>query len=562
MLQNLHVKNLFLIDEINVDFAKGLNILTGETGAGKSLILGSIILALGGRFSSENLRNGVAFGLVELIFSIEHDSQRKALKQEGIFPEEDDTVTISRKFMQGKSTNRINGEMVSIAELKTVADVFLDMYGQHEHQELLYKKNHLKMLDLYAKQEVKGVLQDVKNCYGDYKKCLEEADSFLVNEEELKKEEDFLKYEVMEISEIDIKEEEDTQLEKDYRKMSYAKKIIEATQKAYEYTAGANIGGAQAIISHAIKALQEVVQFDEQANELYEQLTQIDDLLNDFNRELSGYVSDMEYAPEEFEKIENRLNAINRLKTKYGQSIEEIHAYKEKCETRLEEIQNHEIYKERAIKQLEKSKKELEIVTAKLTKLRKMQAKQFEAMIIDGLGELNFELVNFKINFKESADYTGNGKDDIEFFISLNAGESLKPLKEVASGGELSRIMLAIKTLLAEKDEIGTLVFDEIDVGISGRTAQKVSEKMALIAKHHQVLCITHLAQIAAMADTHFLIQKNMSERDTNTQIYPLSEEESIEEIARILGGAKITDTVYHSAKEMKIFAEQIKNQE
>lgn len=557
MLQSLHVKNLALIDEIEVEFNKGLNILTGETGAGKSIILGSVNLALGGRYTKDMIRRGADYGFVELVFHVENPKQTEKLKALEIYPE-DGLVVLSRRLMEGRSVSRINGETVTMALLKEAATILIDIHGQHEHQSLLYKKNHLGIVDEFAREYISEVKENVHDAYKNYKKCQKELAEAGMDEAERAKELSFLQFEVSEIQDADLRLGEDEELETLYRRMVNGRKIAEHAKEAYSYTSEDSTSASESL-SRAIRALSEISNIEERAAELYSQLVEVDSLLNDFNRELSDYSDSCEYSEEELYETENRLNDINHLKVKYGNSIESILKYCAEQEEKIQKLEDYENYIAQLKAQCEKAEKELLKHTKKLTKLRKEQAKILEAAITDGLKELNFADVKFEINFDTLKDYTADGMDDVEFMISLNPGQPVKPLVNVASGGELSRIMLAIKTVMADRDDIETLIFDEIDVGISGRTAQKVSEKMALIGKKRQVICITHLAQIAAMADHHYVIEKIVEEKDTKTSIHALNEKESIDELARILGGAKITDTVLQSALEMKELAKQTK---
>ena len=555
MLQNLHVKNLALIDEIEVEFGDGLNILTGETGAGKSIILGSVNLALGGRYSKDILRQGAEYGFVELTFQVENEHQIRELKELDIYPE-DGAVILSRRLMEKRSVSRINGETVPIALLKEAASILIDIHGQHEHQSLLYKKNHLGIVDAFARETASDVKQKVLEAYKAYKACEKELDEMETDEAQRAKELSFLKFETGEIREADLKIGEDEDLEELYRRIVNSKRIAECVSEAYLYTSEGN-DSASENLSRAIRAVSEIVEYDERASQMYDQLVEIDSLLNDFNRELADYADECEFSDEEFHDTEERLNEINHLKTKYGNTIEEILAYCAAQEKRLAALEDYDNYIEDLRAKAKKSEEELRKQAKKLSAIRRKQAKVLSKSIEDGLKDLNFENVQFEIGFAETKGYTAEGMDDVEFMISLNPGQPLKPLASVASGGELSRIMLAIKTVMASRDEIETLIFDEIDVGISGRTAQKVSEKMAVIGKGHQVICITHLAQIAAMADRHYLIEKASSKGDTRTDIRRLDENESVRELARILGGAKITDTVLKSAVEMKELARQ-----
>lgn len=557
MLQYLHVKNLALIDEIEVEFGRGLNILTGETGAGKSIILGSVNLALGGRYTKDILRQGTRYGLVELTFSVESERQIRRLKELDVYPE-DGFITLQRRLMEGRSVSKINGETVQMATLKAVSAILIDIHGQHEHQSLLYKKNHLEIVDAFAGEETKKQKEKVAETWQQYKGKIRELSEAGTNGSERAKELAFLKFEVDEIARAELKEHEDEELESCYRRMCNGKKIAQSVAECYQYT-GEDGESASEKLGRALRTLSEAVDADEQLSQLYTQLADVDNLLNDFNYELAEYQKNCEFSDEEFYETEKRLNEINHLKTKYGNSYEEIMAYCKKQEERIGILENYDTYMQELEKSCEQlSQKYLELA-GKLSALRQKKAKMLEKKIQKGLEDLNFEQVQFEIHFAEKKEYAQNGIDDVEFRISLNQGQPVKPLTEVASGGELSRIMLAIKAVMADKDEIETLIFDEIDVGISGRTAQKVSEKMALIGKEHQVICITHLAQIAAMADRHFLIEKKTEDAVTRTQIYPLNEENSVEELARILGGARITDTVMQSAREMKNLASQMK---
>ena len=558
MLQNLHIKNLALIDEIEVDFEKGLNILTGETGAGKSIILGSIHLALGGKYNADMLRKGASYGLVELTFRIQKEETKKALERLDIFPEENEVV-FSRKLMEGRSVSRINGETVSISRVKEAAGILIDIHGQHEHQSLLYKKNHLDILDAFAKESIVEMKSEVREKYAVYKALKDELEQAKTDEADRAKEIDFIQFEVTQIREANLKIGEDSDLEEQYKKMVNGKRIVENVDEVAGYMGAYDGEGISDMLNRAIRCLGEISHMDNSVAVLHGQLSDVDNLLNDFNRELSEYRHTLEFSEEEFYEAEARLNEINRLKAKYGQTIEEILSYCEEKEKRLERLNDYDAYVEALQEKCHRAEEELERVTQKLSEARHNASLLLKDAIKEGLLELNFLEVQFEIAFEQLKEFTANGKDAIEFLISMNPGESVKPLGEVASGGELSRIMLAIKTVLADKDAIETLIFDEIDVGISGRTAQKVSEKMCVIGRKHQVICITHLAQIAAMADTHFAIEKKVDNGKTKTEISKLTEEQSIQELARILGGAKITDKVIENAVEMKKLALNVK---
>lgn len=557
MLLHLHVKNLALIDEAEVDFTEGLNILTGETGAGKSILIGSINLALGQKALKSMIREHAEYAFVELVFEAGERTAEK-LKQMDIFPD-DGQVIISRKLTGNRSICKINGETCTVSMVKQAAFYLLDIHGQHEHQSLLYPEKQMEILDAYGKEEIQKQREQVQKDYEAYKALKKELEQYEIDEEQKKRQMDFLAFEISEIEDAKLKVGEDEALEAQYRKMINAKRITESLSEVYELT-GYEREGSSEQIGRAVRQLSQVSELDDDLKGIYETLNDIDALLSDFNRELSSYLSDFQFSQEEFLETEERLNLLNHLKSKYGASIEAVLEYKQKKEEEYEALEHFEQNRAELKRKIEEQKTVLQKQCERLTKSRKKWAKSLEKEIIEGLQELNFLNVAFEIVFEEKAEFSSNGKDSICFFISTNPGEPKRELQKVVSGGELSRIMLAIKTILADKDEKETLIFDEIDTGISGKTAWKVSEKMVVIAKSHQVLCITHLPQIAAQADSHFLIEKSVKELETQTKIRRLDDEESVEELARMLGGESITETVLSNAREMKEMAQQQKN--
>ena len=559
MLAHLHVKNLALIEEIEVEFGPGLNILTGETGAGKSILLGSMQLILGAKTSKNMIRENAPYALVELLFQIENERAKEALKELDIYPE-DGQVLLSRKIMDGRSINKINGETSTVSQMKAAAACLLDIHGQHEHQSLLYQDKQLAILDAYGKEKILPTKEKVSQAYREYSKCKTELNSMNMDEEQRNRELAFLEFEIKEIEKAALLPGEDEELERQYRKMSNAKLIVDSLQLVHNLTGYESKEGAGETVGEALREFSHVTQYDAELAPMAETLTSVDGLLNDFNRELSAYLDDMTFDEGEFYETERRLDLINGLKAKYGRTIEDIFSYRKLQEEKLEKLCKYE----ENLQELKLRLKELEEIlrekSDELSRIRKEYSKQLEQKIIQGLKDLNFLDVNFAIDFQQKKNYTDNGTDDIQYLISTNPGESLKPLGQIVSGGELSRIMLALKAILADRDQIETLIFDEIDTGISGRTAQKVSEKMAVIGQHHQVLCITHLPQIAAMADSHFEIEKHLQGTETITQIHVLEEDDSIRELARLLGGAEITSAVFENAKEMKELAQKQKN--
>ena len=551
MLQNLHVKNLALIDDTEVEFGPGLNILSGETGAGKSIIIGSINLALGEKVQKEMLRDNGEAALVELIFFVEDADTIEDIRALDI-EMEDDTVILSRKITGGRAIGRINGEAVSASKMKAVASLLIDIHGQHEHQSLLSKKKHLEILDTFAKEALGDKKEKLTQCYQEYRKLKDELEHANLDGEERARELSFLEYEVKEIEEAQLTVGEDEELEAVFRKYSNGKKIMDAVGAANAATSEDDESASERI-GRALRELSSVSGYDERVKEMEEQLTEIDNLLSDFNHELASYLSDEEFDEETFYETEKRLDLINHLKSKYGNTIADIIKYGEEKEERINVLNDYDAYLAGLQKNVSEKEKQLEQLSKKVSDIRKKESKKLTESIKNALLDLNFLDVQFTMEFAET-DYTANGIDDAQFLISTNPGEPVKPLGKVASGGELSRIMLAIKTVMAS-DKIGTLIFDEIDSGISGRTAQMVSEKMNVLGRNHQIICITHLPQIAAMADSHFLIEKSVENQATVSKIHKLTDEQSVEELARMLGGVEITDTVLENAREMKQMA-------
>ena len=557
MLVHLHVKNLALIQEVQADFGPGLNILTGETGAGKSILMGSVNLALGQKMSRGMIREGAPYALVELVFQVDSCTEEK-LKELDVFPEEGQVI-ITRKLMENRSISKVNGEASTAGNIKKIAALLLDIHGQHEHQSLLYPEKQMEILDEFGGGEILEKKEGVKGFYIEYSRLKKELESYQIDEEQRRREMGFLEYEIQEISQAQLKPGEDQELETVYRKLANGKKITEGLGSVYQIT-GYEGEGMGAQMGRAMQKISQIREYDSELENIYSSMEDMDSLLNDLNRELSSYLSEFVFSDEEFQETENRLDLINHLKSKYGHTIEEILSYQGEKEKELERLENFQARKEELERKLEEQEMLLKKASQELTRCRKDWASMLEEKIIQSLQDLNFLNVEFHISFREKESYTTQGKDSITFMISTNPGEPVLPLQQVVSGGELSRIMLAIKTLLADKDQTETLIFDEIDTGISGRTAQKVAEKMKVIGENHQVLCITHLPQIASQADYHYLIEKNVENMESSTRIRRLSYDDSVEELARMLGGAKITDAVLQNAAEMKDLAQQQKN--
>lgn len=556
MLQNLYVKNLALIDEVEVDFRDGLNILTGETGAGKSIIIGSINIALGGKVPKDVVRKDADYAYVELIFSIESEETRKKLEEKGIILE-DDQLILSRKITGSRSLAKINSETVPTTRIQELTGLLIDIHGQHEHQSLLYRAKHLEILDAYAKSQIGSLKGNIAKLYHTYVELQKKYSAFVVDEEQRKREMDFLAFEINEIESANLKNGEEEDLTVQYKKCLNHKQIADGILEIKDLIGDDN--GAAGNAGKALKTIINIVEYDLELNAIQDQLYDLEGLLNDLNRDVAEYISDMDSDDGELEELQERLDIIHNMKLKYGSTVEEILKSLAQKQEKLEQLENYEIIRDKMQSDIKKLEEDLDSYCDELTQIRMQAANKLKVQIKDALEDLNFLNVEFEIGFKQLPQPTANGKEEIEFLISTNPGEPVKPLGKVASGGELSRIMLAIKTVLADSDEIETLIFDEIDTGISGRTAQMVSEKLSLIANKHQVICISHLPQIVSMADVHFLIEKKVEGTHTSTTIKKLNEPDSIRELARLLGGKEITQKVLDSASEMKTFALQYK---
>ncbi len=557
MLLNLHVKNLAIIDEIEVDFAGGLNVLTGETGAGKSIIIGSINLALGGKAAKDVIRKGAEFALVELTFSVEKESDRKKIEELGVSVQ-DGVILISRKILPNRTVSRINGETVTVSVLRRAAGFLIDIHGQNEQQSLLYKEKHLEILNRYAREEIGGRASELAEAYQEYKRLSGELAKQDIPEEERLRELSFLQFSLEEIRNANLVSGEEEQLSRLYRKLSNASETVQGLSDIYRMTSGES-GSVSEKIAESIRILSRISSYDERAGEFLDQLSDIDGLVTDFNRDISDYIEGLDLGQEELEQTEKRLDLVRSIKAKYGATTAEVLEYAEQTEEKIKKYEEYDTYREELKVQKAVLEERLEKLSSEVSEIRKGAAKRLECEIAEALADLNFLQVQFAVEVRRRETIQETGIDEVEFMLSANPGEGLRPLGAAASGGELSRIMLAVKAVLAEHDEIDTMIFDEIDVGISGRTAQKVAEKMSLIGKTHQVICISHLAQIAAMADTQYLIEKENEPDHTQTTIRALNEEESVSELARILGGAKITDAVFESAREMKELAMQLR---
>ncbi len=558
MLQSLYVKNLVLIDEAEVDFGEGLNILTGETGAGKSIIIGSINLALGAKADKDLIRTGAEYALVELVFTVDQPQQLAAIQALEL-PVEDGQVILQRRIMPNRNVCKVCGETVTARQLKQLAGILIDIHGQHEHQSLLQPAKQLEILDAYAGEKLLSHKEALKDIYGQYHKAMEELSHNEVDEETRKREAALAEFECQEIEEAALVPGEDEEVEQVYQKLVNSQRIRDAVSIAHALC-GYEESGTGSNVGRALREIRSVSSYDDVLKEFEQQLLDIDSLLNDYNRGIADYLSELEFDGELFDRTEKRLNQLNHLKTKYGNTIEDILSYRDQAERTLEKYRDYDTYRMELTKRADTLKGEALAVCARISDIRSRSAARLSREMKKALIDLNFTEVKFEIRVDASEEMVSrNGYDQVTFLISANTGEKLRELAQVASGGELSRIMLALKTVLADKDAIETLIFDEIDTGISGKTAWKVSEKMGILGRGHQLICITHLPQIAAMADRHFCIEKKVEDKRSVTGIRKLAEEESVAEVARMLGSDSITENVMNNAREMKDLARKTK---
>lgn len=550
MLEYMHVKNLALIKDCEISFEKGLNILTGETGAGKSVLLGSVNLALGSKAEKEVIRTGEEEAYVELIFSM-NDIAKKLLSDMDI--EAEDSVIISRKITSQKSIFKINGETVPAKQVKELAGGLIDIHGQHEHQSLLNTSKQRDMLDAFGGDKVYAALDYVKELYDRYNSLKKELDEALNISEGREREISLLRYEVEEIESAKLVYGEDDELEENYKRMQSAGKLLELVNEAGAVISSGVEGDAGSLISKAISNMRKAASYDEKADKLVSKLLEAESILGDFSLELSDYADTLEFSEEEFAATEERLNVINSLKMKFGPTIKKINEYYEEKSDRLEKLEHLDEYLCKLKNDTKEALNEYTIAAKELSSLRKSAAKEFSKLLKTELLGLNFLDANFSVDFtSDENNVSPKGIDSIEFMISTNPGEPVKPIRNVSSGGELSRIMLAIKTILAKKDEVDALIFDEIDAGISGKTAWEVSGRLSKLSTKHQVILITHLAQIAAAADNHFEIVKNVEGNSTTTHINKLDSEGEIKELARLLGTNEADEATLGNARELK----------
>lgn len=554
MLEHLHIKNVALIKESEISFGEGLNILTGETGAGKSMVIDSLQFALGGRAGKDFLRHGEKQASVEALFTMQPEALQEKLEENGIDPEEDGSVLITRTLSEaGKSVCRVNGSTVTVSMLKEIAEDLIDIYGQHEHQSLLNPSRHIRLLDRFCSAGFGDAMEEYKKSYHALKELEKQLQSLMGDESQREQRMDILQFQKEELEAGELRQGEEEELLEQKKRLSSMEKLMRLTREslALLYDGENMMPSACDQLGDALAKLQEAAEYDNCLQSFADALADAYAAVEDTARELKREAEKQENDPDALEKIEERLQLIYKLKRKYGGSVEAALAFYDKVVQELDFLSNNSEKVAELTLEKEKEQKKLAAAAEKLSALRKSTAQQVAEQIEASLKDMEMKDARFHIRIEERADWTADGKDKVEFLISANAGENLKPLAKIASGGEMSRVMLALKTVLVDADEIGTFIFDEIDTGVSGRTARKVGEKMRFLGGKRQILCITHLPQIAAMADHHFLIEKESSHGETTTQVTLLEGEGSVLEVARLMGGSDVTETTLAAAREL-----------
>lgn len=545
MLDRLLVKDLALIEKSVVEFSGGLNVLTGETGAGKSILLGSIQLALGQKANKDLIRHGKEQAIVELDFSLTEEELRRIQALEEDLELEEERLLIRRKISEKKSDIRVNDLGLTLAKLREITGGLLDLHGQHEHQSLLREGSHLEIIDGFRKKQGGKLLEEVAEAYHLLSEKKRALQKFSLKEEERTRELDFLDFEIQELADAHLSEGEEAELTKEYslyENMDRLKSLLLSAKESLE----------EMDFHRPIQAVEEAKNFDESLKGLSDSLYDLEAVGEDCLRSLDHYLDHAEVDEEKLFTLGERLEQIRRVMMKHGGTEAKALAALSKKEERRTFLLDYEKDEEKAKKAIVEQEKLLREKAVLLSKERQEDAKVLAKQIQGEMQEMGFLDTKFEFHFQEKKEPTEKGLDEVEAYVSLNPGEPLRPLREVGSGGELSRIMLSIKTVLADTEGVSTLIFDEIDSGISGRTAEKVGEKLQKIAKNHQVILITHLPQIAAKADHHFLIEKTVEDGVTHTKIHPLTEKESIEELARLLGGDEISEASLENARELK----------
>ncbi|WP_221565475.1 DNA repair protein RecN [Alkalihalobacillus sp. TS-13] len=572
MLTEISIRNFAIIEEVTVPFEDGLTVLTGETGAGKSIIIDAIGLLIGGRGSSEYVRHGTDRAEIEGLFYIRenHPVIDKALELGIDVP--DGMIVLKRDMTSsGKSICRVNGKLVTLAILREIGQSLIDIHGQHEHQFLMQSDKHLTLLDQYHSAELKRTLNEYHQLYKRYIDVQKQLKQLTENEQEMAHRIDLIQYQLEEIDQAQLQPNEDEELQEENQRLSNFERLYQSVNDAYQALYGEQKGID--VLGLAMSHLEDVSEYDSELKPIQEAVRNAYYSLEDTAHQLRNYVDTMEFDPDRLEVIEERLHEINTLKRKYGNSVEEILEYSSRIEEELDTFTNKDDRIKVLKEEMNEIGKDLYLEAKQLSILRKKTAEKLEKKIHQQLKDLYMEKTTFKVSFKptttasnitteidgKAVHFTKNGIDDVEFLISTNPGEPLKPLAKIASGGELSRIILALKAIFSNQQEVASIIFDEVDTGVSGRVAQAIAEKIQKISAGSQVLCITHLPQVAAMADRHLYIEKNIKKDRTLTIVKPLSFDEKVKEIARMISGVEVTDLTKRHAKEMIQYADDAK---
>ncbi|NMB08319.1 MAG: DNA repair protein RecN [Tissierellia bacterium] len=564
MIVELNISNFAIIDDLKINFTRGFNVITGETGAGKSIIVEGIGMILGGRASKELIKSGKDKATIEGLFYLENPERINILlKNYGIDIDPNNYLLISREIhSNGPSISRLNGRTVTLSMLNSITSYLVDIHGQHEHQSLLNTDNHIKFIDSFGDDYLFNLIEKINN---NYKKLSEEKKKLRelsIDTIERDREIDLLKYQLEEIIEGDLSKYDEEEIIKEYTKITNIQEIAYNLGEIANILNSSDYNNVSVLdnINRAIVKTNEIQNFDNRLAEYNNILTDINFQLQDLSRDIMNYIETLELDQDRLNFLEERIDTVNNLKRKYGNTIEEIYKYKENIEKRINILTNIEREIEKSNNKISILEKELTQYCNTLTNLRKELGNKLEILITKELKDLNMNNVVFKVKYDKLDYFTANGWDKIEFLISTNKGEDLKPLSKIISGGEMSRIMLAFKSILADVDNIPCLIFDEIDSGISGRTAQIVGEKIKMISKNHQIISISHLPQIAALADTHFLIEKEFINNHTITTVRKLDNNERVDELARLLGGVDLTDTTKLHAREMLDMSQKLES--
>ncbi|MDW0108908.1 DNA repair protein RecN [Sporosarcina aquimarina] len=558
MLSELSIKNFAIIEELDVSFEEGLTVLTGETGAGKSIIIDAVQLVAGGRGSVEFIRHGTKKAELEAMFTVSNSTHPifNKLDEFGIEAEEG-TIILRRELNQnGKTTCRVNGKLVTIAILRELGSQLIDIHGQHENQELMHQKQHIHLLDSFAGTPFKTAMKNYSELYGDYVKLRKKLSLASENEQQIAQRIDLYSFQLTEIDEAALQIGEEESLESEKVKLQHFHRLFDRLNNAYEAIQGDS--HALDFLGTAMSDLEDAASVDKDLKPLAETTGESFYSLQDVAHEIKGMIDEMEYDSNRLEEVDNRLALFTTLKRKYGDSIEDILIYRDKIADRLDELINRDDRLEKEQEKLNSLRADLEIEAEELSVIRQKSATMLEAAIMEQLRQLHMEKAEFEVRIdrKEANAFDYNGFDEVAFYIATNVGEPMKPLVKVASGGELSRFMLALKTIFSKHQGITSIIFDEVDTGVSGRVAQAIAEKIAMVAMNSQVLCISHLPQVAAMADHHYLIRKEVTDERTRTSIQDVLEEDRTRELSRMLSGAEVTPLTLRHADELLQLAE------